>query len=127
MRAELQVFSGQPNPTWELTPAEVSELASRFHRLAVAPSPPPEPALGYRGVAVVNPSGAAGLPARMQAFGGVVSTTRSGVRVLLDDTEDIEPWLLDLGRARGHGPLVEQIVGANSSSRQPGRQSSRRR
>ena len=111
MRAELQVFSGRPNPAWELTPAEVDELASRFRRLTVTTSAPSEPALGYRGVAVENPGGAADLPARIQACGGVVSAPRPGGRFALDDTEGIERWLLDLARSRGHGPLVDEIAG----------------
>jgi len=30
MQVEIDLFSGRPNPTWELTAAEVSELKARL-------------------------------------------------------------------------------------------------
>lgn len=52
MRVVMDVFSGRPNPQWQLTPAEARELRDR---LAARPSVPlamPPPILGLRGFVV---------------------------------------------------------------------------
>ena len=86
MLVELDVFSGRPNPRWEL-----DEPASRgLRRLEAALSPathaPPEPpGLGYRGFVYSDAAG------RSRAYGGHV---RTATLVLADPASSIERFLL---------------------------------
>jgi hypothetical protein len=59
------------------------------------------------------------LPARVHAFGGVVTTaTSSGDRTVLADAGDVERWLLGLARQRGYGSLLDQVGGVESRPRE---------
>jgi hypothetical protein len=50
MLVELDVFSGRPNPRWELDEHADQQLRELHRRLAPSVSPPAEPpGLGYRG------------------------------------------------------------------------------
>jgi hypothetical protein len=56
--AGASVFSGRPDPVWEVKPA----LAARLEKIwrSLKPSeiePPPQPALGYRGCSLKGPRG----------------------------------------------------------------------
>ena len=67
--AGASVFSGRPDPAWEVKPA----LAARLEKIwcTLKPSeiePPPEPALGYRGCLLNGPRGC-----QWFAFAGVVT------------------------------------------------------
>ena len=57
-RVELDVFSGRPNPTWQLADVDARRLAELVVGLARVPgSAPQPPALGYRGFLVALPGG----------------------------------------------------------------------
>jgi hypothetical protein len=67
--AGASVFSGRPDPVWEVKPA----LAARLEKIwrSLTPSeiePPPEPALGYRGCFLNGPR-----DRKWFAFGAVVT------------------------------------------------------
>jgi hypothetical protein len=50
---ELDLFSGRPNPTWELDDRSAQQLAQLIESLPPTHLPPPEPpGLGYRGFRV---------------------------------------------------------------------------
>ena len=49
--AQVDIFSGRPNPHWELSPAETQNVVSKLRKLPSAlPLLPPQ--LGYRGVLI---------------------------------------------------------------------------
>lgn len=115
VRAELLLFSGRPNPSWELAPEEVDELARRLGRLPAAPgsgrAPDHAAALGYRGVALLNVGPvSAEAPARIHVYNGLVHVTDGRDTTLRDDGALLERWLLDLARAHDFGGLVDQIA-----------------
>lgn len=67
--AGASVFSGRPDPTWELRPA----LAAKLEKIWLSLKPekielPPSPSLGYRGCFLRGPRGR-----EWFAFGGVVT------------------------------------------------------
>jgi hypothetical protein len=84
---ELDVFSGRPNPRWELRDPDAEQLRGRIGRLkGVVDGAAQPPGLGYRGFrcadAVVS----------YIVYGGYV---RVGNSVLADPGRLVERWLLD--------------------------------
>lgn len=106
MRVELDVFSGRPNPGWELTAAEAAELARRLAGLAPSATGPAEPGLGFRGYRIVNREGLTGLPHEIRVFGGALTTLDGGHIRHFADNSEIERWLLEQAREHGYGDLV---------------------
>ena len=98
-QATLDIFSGRPNPAWELSPAETEALAELIAGLApAAPANLPTP-LGYRGFVVSRP-GAGGLTVTVTAYDGLVRVEGGGDLYYADPERSVERWLLD--RARSH-------------------------
>lgn len=95
----LQVFSGVPNPTWELTESQTRELSKRLAALNTRTlSKPPGIAggLGYRGF-VVESSREIALDPFIYIHANVVDLARLSLN-LLDADEQLEKWLLDSAR-----------------------------
>lgn len=87
MLVELDVFSGRPNPRWQLDEPDRRALQRLHGQLAAAAvSPPQPPALGYRGFCYSLESGT------YRAFRGYVW---GGGVVLADPRFTIERFLLD--------------------------------
>src|SRR5579872_1019717 len=92
MVVTLEVFSGRPNPEWDLAPAQRADFERRMAALpalTVGISGPDEP-LGYRGFSV------RGLEAPIRVFHGQVI---NGPQALADPGRRLERWLLDSGRS----------------------------
>jgi hypothetical protein len=77
--AGASVFSGRPDPVWEVKPSLGVQLEKIWRHLEPSEiEPPPSPALGYRGCFLKGPRGQ-----QWFVFGGVVtlrSARRSGSR-----------------------------------------------
>jgi hypothetical protein len=87
MPVELDVFSGRPNPRWELdepSSRKLRELQSRLTRAREAPAEPP--GLGYRGFVYSDAGG------QVRVYRGYVRTARA---FLADPSFSIERYLLD--------------------------------
>jgi hypothetical protein len=83
---ELDIFSGQPNPRFELDEQSSETLRQLLTRLALATERPPEPpGLGYRGFLLTDDTG------QSRAYKGHV-TTPAGVYA--DPGSSIERFLL---------------------------------
>lgn len=105
---ELDAYSGRPNPTWKLTPAEAEQLAGRLRGMPeLSEASPPEAVLGYRGFRVANPGGDGGIPERIYvARGGMVQVFDGDERWRgYGDHAGIESWLIEAARRRGHGEV----------------------
>jgi hypothetical protein len=113
MRVELDIFSGRPNPSWELTVEEAYHLAMRLADLPAAVPEFTPRALGYRGLVIFNPEGISGLPGQIRIHKGIV-TIDDPESKYYRDSNDIERWLLELGRAHGYGPVIDQATKDNS-------------
>ncbi|MDX6448354.1 MAG: hypothetical protein QOG29_1140 [Gaiellaceae bacterium] len=86
MVVELDVFSGRPNPRWELDEPTANPLRRLLSQLTVAGVTPPEPpGLGYRGFVVADDG------RELRAYNGYV--TGSDV-VLADPARAVERFLL---------------------------------
>jgi len=88
----LLMSSGEPDPTWHLTPEQEEEF---LDRLAAAPVPgvavgPPGRRAGYAGIMVRDGAGE-----RWVVYRGWI---RGGANARTDDRRVLEQWLLDTGR-----------------------------
>ena len=109
IEVELDVFSGRPNPRWDLdadTEAEVLAILQRdAHAAASAPAPV---GLGYRGF-VLRISGGTLLSAReVRVCQGVASVSEGGgARHVL--AAGLEELLLDAAIRAGHEALLKTM------------------
>jgi hypothetical protein len=88
-RIEIDVFSGRPNPAWDLAPAQaraLAELVRMPHERL--PAPPPSDELGFRGFVVTLHNGAV---ERVRVVGSAVDDGRGGFR---DPDKHIEAFIL---------------------------------
>jgi hypothetical protein len=89
----LLMSSGDPDPTWTLTPEQELEF---LERLAASPVPSvsvgaPGRRAGYAGIMARDGGGE-----RWVVYRGWI---RGGVNSRVDDSRVLEQWLLDTGRA----------------------------
>src|SRR5947208_291634 len=101
---ELDVFSGRPNPTWNLEPSLEAELVNRLRALPPTHRQAPEPpGLGYRGL-LIRPSPETGPRHTIRVYRGVVKHP-NGHRE--DPGRGLERWLLETGTAVLDANLVQ--------------------
>jgi hypothetical protein len=106
MRVELMVFSGRPNPSFQLTEDQAEEFARRVAALPRAAVRPTPPGLGYQGFRVTSDR-AGEWPARWTVLNGVCSAEDGGDS--REDTGGVEGWLLELARRHSHGDLLDAL------------------
>ena len=107
----LEVFSGLPNPSWELTESETDELRARLQAIQSRSfSKPPglSGRLGYRGFSI-EAVGERGLDATMYAHGGIVDVGQFDLTLRADNTE-FESFLLATAGNAVSGELKEYIA-----------------
>jgi hypothetical protein len=94
---ELDIFSGVPNPTWNLSEADTTLFLQKISALpGAAPKQLANP-LGYRGFIVTLRQGTEDIQARIQQ--GTVELTRGGATTYRADRgRELERWLLNSGR-----------------------------
>jgi len=88
MVVELDIFSGRPNPRWQLSEGETAHftrLIKQLERASVG-SPPAPPGLGYRGFRLIGPAGSPSW-----AYGGFIQSPRG---LLADPRRRVERFLL---------------------------------
>jgi hypothetical protein len=111
MQVVIDMFSGRPNPTWELEPTEADHLRSAIGRLRPCPEAQPPEALGYRGFVLLDESP----PQRTIVYRGTVwSYSEKGLTCLQDEGHAVERILLSGAQTRLAPelyPLLLQLVG----------------
>lgn len=148
MRVILDVFSGRPNPTWELVGREASQMVERVAGRTVARALDAPPSLGYRGFIVLtntddDEARAAGVPdvfrvgmppgerepGEMRATEEARETRGAGrarpaesALTLDEDTETATRLLHTAQWAIGDplGSFVERSIGTRTAARSPG-------
>ncbi|MFS0757483.1 hypothetical protein ABC383_22670 [Noviherbaspirillum sp. 1P10PC] len=91
----LHVFSGRPDPAWELTDDQSKELSARLARISKSTLLKPPGiigGLGYRGF-TINSVREKDLEPEMYIHAGIVDLARFGAN-LVSDAPDLEQWLL---------------------------------
>ena len=105
----LGIYSGRPDPAWELSEAQSAVLLAMLADLQEGSGVPPEGGLGYRGFGLrVRVDGQADQD--LVAFRGAVAAPGTGPRrVWADATRSIERFLLDTGRSRLAPAEIEAV------------------
>ena len=96
----LGLYSGLPDPSWELSDEEASALTALLESLPRVDGPAPSGGLGYHGFTIerLMPEG---MPRVLVAFEGTVSDPFSSYLSYLDDPErSVERFLLESGRGQ---------------------------
>jgi len=94
----LHVFSGRPDPTWELYPEQVEDLVRRLRSVSdrTASKPPGVfGALGYRGF-TISAVGEPELEGEIYVHAGIVDLARYELNLSMN-SPDLEFWLLSTG------------------------------
>jgi hypothetical protein len=107
---ELDIFSGRPNPTWELSVADTATLIGMIDSLQ--PSPPvdlPTP-LGYRGFLVNVDEPESGSVARIRAYQGIVEYRSRETKYYADLDKQVERWLLATARTYIDSQLYDSLL-----------------
>ena len=105
MRVEIDVYSGRPNPEFQLSEPLSRELARMLQDLPASDHAAPEGGLGYRGF-VISETAGSGLPARLRVFDGFVINEDAQPAKTFVDSKGAEAWLKQQARQAGYGTLV---------------------
>ena len=107
---ELDIFSGRPNPAWDLSAADTATLTGMIGSLP--PSSPvylPTP-LGYRGFLVSVSEPELRPVATMRAYQGVVEYQGYETRYYADPDKQVERWLLATARPHIDRQLYDSLL-----------------
>jgi len=109
-RVELDVFSGRPNPAWELSEADTAALLD-----VIATLPPTSPLdlptpLGYRGFLVSLTAPESGMEMNIHAFRATVEFRGDGTTYYADPDRQVERWLLATGKPLLDGGLYNSLL-----------------
>lgn len=113
MRVELSIFSGRPNPVWELTAAESAEFIRRFRTLPNAQAGhavPDEGKLGYSGLIVTGHSDIESFASIVVAGGVVRGSKLPGSQVYLDKDQALERWLVSTGSTHLEPDIYNEVA-----------------
>jgi hypothetical protein len=102
MTLELDVFSGRPNPRWNLTAEETTHLHKLLRDLPQVPETR-ESGLGYRAFVLTEGQ------KRITVSKGLVQTDEQGRQFAYRDTTGVEAFLRQLATDRGHGDLMQAL------------------
>jgi hypothetical protein len=128
IEVELDIFSGRPNPQWELPPEEADRLRSQLRELApimeLAPADLQEPpSLGYRGFVIINRSSDPGIPRLLRVYNSMVRVMEPGREAHYGATyyrgaKELEDSFLDHARRLGYGDLIERFRASPTNEEQ---------
>ncbi|MCX6952111.1 MAG: hypothetical protein NTV51_08080 [Verrucomicrobia bacterium] len=100
MEAELDVFSGRPNPRWVIPAPESERIAAQLAALSQPADPPAMPGLGFRGFVLRSDR----LTARL--FGRRIVLSEPGRERVFHDTGALHADLAAEARRRGFASLL---------------------
>lgn len=99
IRIILDIFSGRPNPEWELSEGDTKILKEKLIDLPVAKSQNYN-ILGYRGIIIHNPDRVMDLPENLRIFNGTIIRRVDKESVYHEDKNNIEEWILSQEKAQ---------------------------
>ncbi len=110
MQVELDIFSGRPNPRWELSSETAQELRNKLADLSEgAPLRPQTTGLGYRGL-IVRSEKLEDFE-ELVIYNEVVASQRGDrLATFVDKGRSIEKWLLSTGKPFLGQDLYQQLL-----------------
>ncbi len=110
MEAELDAFSGRPNPKWQLTDGDAQKVRQLLSRLPAHTGKAGEPpGLGYRGIVLHTDDSPSG-PTSLRIYSGfVVIYDSAGDRVLRDQDRTLERFLLTTAETTVDRGLIDSL------------------
>jgi len=110
MEAELDAFSGRPNPRWQLTEEDAEKVRQLLSRLPAQTDKAEEPpGLGYRGIVLHMDDGPSG-PTSVRVYrGSVVIHDSAGERLFRDRDRTLERLLLTTAERTVDRGLIESL------------------
>jgi eight-cysteine-cluster-containing protein len=116
--ATLLVFSGRPDPTWEISdPKEIMIIKESLSNIPVAENPNWNSVLGYRGISlepVFNES--LGISGGIIVWNGIIEFSHDRKYVYYADVHGLEDWLKEKARKEGFENLMAAIQMPNPAS-----------
>ena len=116
----LHIFSGRPDPEWELTEQQVDELKNLLKdapEIGEVGMESLEGGLGYQGFAIYNEEEREDIPSEVEAFKDRLFITEvrtdalSGDRVqvnrMYQDKNKLEKWLLEQAKKQGYEEILK--------------------
>lgn len=116
----IHMYSGVPNPTWELTPDQEAELQKKLSQKTektLQQSPSSAGLLGYRGFEIRSTSDN-DIPLKALVFDSVIDVGETDETNVIDYNSDIELFLLDTAKDvldQGEKDYVKDTVQKNST------------
>lgn len=112
MQVEVDMFSGRPNPHWELTVPESQDFAQRFKSLSIHKGEGAiNEGLGYRGLIVRERAEEVEGDRQIVIYHGLVMAKRNGKsKQFTDQNRALETWLIQTGEGRLDDELYHQIT-----------------
>jgi len=107
---ELDIFSGRPNPKWNLSGERVRHLEERLERLEPVQADEPH-ALGYRGFVIRSQTGV-----HVRAFNSVLIVTDARGKSSFRDQAGLEEYLLEQADEHGFADLIATFREGGSTS-----------
>ena len=112
---EVLIFSGRPNPTWQLQDtkrwetlkAKLKDLPEAFQEAPVEWS-----RLGFRGF-VIREGAALGFPGPIRVYQGVIKTGHGKAAKYLKDTTDLEQSLIGEAKKQALEPPVKEAIASH--------------
>ena len=106
LTATMEIYSGRPDPSFELNVHETEEVKERVKDLPVIKANTPNSRLGYRGFVLDN-EGWTGLPQSIHVFKGVVTIAKDEVETCYQDSKGLETYLLALADKKNIGAHLQ--------------------
>lgn len=94
-KVELDIFSGEPNPTWALTDADADSFVKQLAALQRTAPRQLSAKLGYRGFIIQCTQGTGAWSVRLQ--NGVAHISQGAAAYADDEQRRLERWLLNTG------------------------------
>ena len=113
VHVQADLYSGRPNPEWDLAADDARQFLDRFNRLTSSrqPSVPAPVGLGYRGVRASVDSG--GTSMQMSIAKAIVQVDAAGTtagRQLDDPDRALERWLVETGRSALGSDVLDALL-----------------
>jgi len=107
---ELDVFSGLPNPTWDLSAADTATLLGIISALHASPPVDLPTPLGYRGFVIAVDAPGSGSRATIRAYHGIVEYHGLETNYYSDPDKQVERWLLSTAQPHIDSELYNSLL-----------------